>query len=368
MSVLVRTALLTFLVLADPARAAPGDLMSADPIVETPGGVQAWRIRYRTTADREVTGIVAAPREALPARPRPVIAWTHGAWGVAERCAPSLSPNFFSATPGLIESVRAGYVVVAPDYPGLGSPGPHPFLIGTDTAQSVLDAVRAASAIPGAAAGKSFAVWGESQGGHAALWTALRARAYAPDLALVGTVAAAPPTDLGRNLNLAPNKSVRAMFTSFTASTWSQIYGAPMATFGTRSVQDVMLRLARNNCISLSMKPKLGTVLGVVTVANALNRVQFDRVQPWNRLLRQNSPTPPEGPLMIVQGGKDDLVAPAVTRDFVRQACRAGRRVRFLELPATDHVSVARASVRETLDWIGARFAGERAPTDCSRT
>lgn len=365
MSIGVRSVVIAALLLPAPAWAAPGGLIAADPIAETPPGVQAWRVRYRTAADREVTGIVAAPREALPPRPRPVIAWTHGAWGVAEKCAPSLSSNFFAATPGLSESVRAGYVVAAPDYPGLASPGPHPFLIGPATAQSVLDAVRAASAIPGAAAGNSFAVWGESQGGHAALWTALTARSYAPDLNLVGTVAAAPPTDLARNLDLSPNRNVRAMFTSFTAATWSQIYAAPLSTFGKRPLQNVMLRLAQNNCITLGMQPKLGTALGVVTVARALDRVKLDQVQPWNRLLRHNSPTPPPGPLMIVQGGKDDLVAPAVTRDFVRQACRAGRRVRFLELPTTDHISVARASVTQTLAWIGARFAGERAPSDC---
>ncbi len=108
-----------------------------------------------------------------------MLVWTHGTWGVASRCAPSLSANFWSATPGL-EAVKRGYVVVAPDYPGLGTAGVHPFLAGVDTARSVLDAVRAARAIPAAGAGDRFAVWGESQGGHAALWTAQSARGYAP--------------------------------------------------------------------------------------------------------------------------------------------------------------------------------------------
>ncbi len=367
MSIASRLMLLAALSAPGGAAAAPGALIAADPITETPAGVQAWRVRYRTTADREVTGIVAAPREAIPARARTVIAWTHGAWGVTERCAPSLSPDFFASTPGIADAVRAGYVVAAPDYPGLGSRGPHPFLVGPATARSVLDAVRAAASIPGAGAVRRFAVWGESQGGHAALWTGLTARAYAPELTLLGTVAAAPPTDLARNLAQGANRNVRAMLTSFTAASWSQVYGAPLTTFGKRPIQTAMLRLARNNCISLEMKPRLGTVLGVVAVARALDRVQLDTAQPWARLLRQNSPAPPPGPLMIVQGGKDDIVAPAVTRDFVRQACRAGRRVRFLELPATDHVSVARASVRETLQWIGARDSGDRAPSDCGR-
>ena len=131
-----------------------GMLISADPVVQTPGGMQAWRVAY-WTADgngraRRATGMVVAPREAVPARPRNVLAWTHGTWGVASRCAPSLSPNFWNVTPAL-DAVRDGYVVVAPDYPGLGSDGVHPFLVGIDTGRSVLDAVRAARHIPGAA-------------------------------------------------------------------------------------------------------------------------------------------------------------------------------------------------------------------------
>src|SRR3546814_17226491 len=86
--------------------------------------------------------MVVAPREAMPAQPRHVIAWTHGPWGVAEKCAPSISPDFFTATPMVEAMIARGYVVVAPDYPGPGGAMPHPYLVGGDTAPSVLDPVR----------------------------------------------------------------------------------------------------------------------------------------------------------------------------------------------------------------------------------
>ncbi len=210
--------LAVLLMLALPAAALsapPGTLSSFQPVMETPSGSQAWRVRYWTTSDRgtpiEVSGMVIAPREAIPASPRPVLAWAHGTWGVAEKCAPSLSPNFFQATPGLAEAIRRGFVVVAPDYPGLGSAVPHAYLGGVSTANAVLDAVRSARGIPGAAAGIRFAVWGESQGGHAALWTGQLARSYAPGLELLGVAAAAPPTDLAENLR-AGRRSFRARF------------------------------------------------------------------------------------------------------------------------------------------------------------
>jgi acetyl esterase/lipase len=89
-----------------------------------------------------------------------------------------------------------GYVVTATDYPGLGTPEVHPYLVGRSEARAVLDSVRAAKKIPEAGAGDRFAVWGHSQGGQAALFTGLEAARYAPELKIVGVAAAAPATDL----------------------------------------------------------------------------------------------------------------------------------------------------------------------------
>ena len=102
----IRLLLLAMLALVFPQMAlaqTAGTLISADPVVDTPGGMQAWKIRYWTTNQdgrpAQVTGMVVAPREAIPPTPRPVIAWTHGTSGVVQKCAPSLSSEFFTATP-----------------------------------------------------------------------------------------------------------------------------------------------------------------------------------------------------------------------------------------------------------------------------
>ena len=352
---------------------SPGTLVSADPVVATPPGMQAWRVAYWTTNQdgraQRVTGMVIAPREAIPASPRRVIAWTHGTWGVAEKCAPSLAANFFEATPALADMVRRGYTVVAPDYPGLGSAMPHPFLVGGDTARSVLDAVRAARKISGAAAGPAFAVWGESQGGHAALWTAAEARRYAPELRLVGTAAAAPPTDLPANLRLASEPNVRAMFIAFTTTSWSQRFGAPLSTVFNRTNQGVATRLAQNNCIVLGANPRLGTILGVVSIRNALKNKDIGTIPPWSGIARRNSVDPRRvpGPLLVAQAAEDPLVASSVTRTFVRARCRTGLPLRWVPLAGGDHANSARNSAGVTLDWIDARFAGTRAPSDCGK-
>ena len=353
--------------------AAPGTLLDAQPVIDTPAGMQAWKMRYWTTSDKgreiEVTGMVVAPREALPARPRNVLAWAHGTWGVAEKCAPSLSASFFTATPGVNDAVRRGYTVVAPDYPGLGSAMPHPYLGGVSTANSILDAVRAARSIPGAAAGSSFAVWGESQGGHAALWTGQRARTYAPDLTLIGIAAAAPPTDLVENLRAGSDPSVRAFLTAFTAYSWSQHYGAPLATLGKRSTQGVITRLAQNNCIVLGAKPKLGTMLGVLALRRGLKNVDLGRIQPWAQISHDNSPSArnPGAPVLIAQNPKDAIVGPAVTQAYARKLCRNGARLRYITISGQGHETSAKDTAGATLDWIDARFAGRQAVSDCGR-
>ncbi len=89
-----------------------------------------------------------------------------------------------------------GYIVVATDYPGLGTDGIHPYLIGESEGRAVLDSVRAARDLPDSGASDRFAVWGHSQGGHAALYTGELAARYAPELKLVGVAAAAPATYL----------------------------------------------------------------------------------------------------------------------------------------------------------------------------
>lgn len=347
-----------------------GDLISAVAVVEAPSGMQAWRVTYWTTNAQDkpirVTGMVVAPREVVPQKPRNVLAWTHGTLGVATRCTPSLSPAFWKHSPGL-DGVRQGYVVVAPDYPGLGSEGVHPYLVGQDTGRSVLDAIRAARSIEGAAAGNRFAVWGESQGGHASLWTGQITRAYAPELELVGVAAAAPVTDLVANVRLVPNKSVGALMTSFIGYSWSNHYGAPLSTLGGPQTQRIMTRLAQNNCIEPEKKPNFLTMAGILTVQSRLKDKDLGAIQPWARLARTNSATTVQFgvPMLIGQNPKDDLVAPAVTRAHAKSLCRSGAQLRYLKISGSGHATSAKDSASETLAWIADRFAGRQATTDC---
>lgn len=350
----------------------PGFLIEHRPLANAPEGMQAWQIRYISTNDKgrpeEMTGVVIAPVGPASRLGRPVIAWNHGAWGVDDKCTPSKAKNFFAATPGLKEAIARGYTVVAADYAGLGTAPPHPFLIGSSTAHSVLDAVRASRSIAEAGAGSRFALWGESQGGHASLWGGQLARSYAPELTLTGVAAAAPPTDLIENLTGGTDPSVRAFMTAFAAHSWSQHFGISLRTLGNKSTGDLINRLARNNCVTLDAKPRFGMVVGILMLRNKLKNVDLGRISPWKEIARDNSPTPGDYgvPFLIAQNEADTLVAAGVTKDFVRKLCRSGAKLRYVNIVSKGgHPTSAADSATETLDWIDARFAGRDAPNDC---
>lgn len=340
-------------------------------MTDSPPGAQAYRIKYRSTSGKgqanEVTGVVIIPLAPAPPQGRPVVAWAHGTFGVAENCAPSTNPLLFTTIAGLSPMIARGYAVVATDYAGLGSPGPHPYLIGADSAYAVLDSVRAARELPQAAIGNRFAVWGESQGGHAALWTGQYARRYAPELELLGVVAAAPPTDLKANLTRSSNPAIRALLTAYTGASWSQLYDISLASILNPVGQDMVTRLARN-CVSTE-PVALRTKIGLLRLTRAMTNVDISQSKPWANLLRANS-VPATGfdvPILIAQGSVDPIVAPAVTRNFTRQLCQQKLvRVRYLGITDGDHFSIGQRSADASVQWINNRFASVPARNDCA--
>src|SRR3546814_5430804 len=94
-------------------------------------------------------------------------------------------------------------------------------------------------------------------------WTAIAAKSYAPELGLVGTAAAAPPTDLADNMRKASEPNVRALLMGFTMYSWSQRFGYSMDGVVGKTNQDVTRKLAQTNCLSLAPRPRLGTIMGI---------------------------------------------------------------------------------------------------------
>ncbi len=180
----------------------PGQLVSVTelaPEATLPGSAAAHRVVHWSTGVGDHPALSSAavyfPAGDPPAGGWPIVAWAHGTVGVADRCAysvagPSLRDRDWSY---LGAWQRAGYAIVASDYVGLGTPGPHPKDSGAIAAASVVDAVTASGrAFPGVLSNR-WVVVGQSQGGAAALWTARAATRRGAELDYRGAVATGVP-------------------------------------------------------------------------------------------------------------------------------------------------------------------------------
>jgi pimeloyl-ACP methyl ester carboxylesterase len=347
----------------------PGTLISSEPMFG-PVGAQAYRILYRSTGLHDepiaVSGVVVIPPGPPPPEGRPIVAWAHPTTGVVPHCAPSLAIFVFQSMMGLRPMIERGVAVVATDYPGLGTSGPHPYLVGVSEGRAVIDSVRVARLMPGVGGGNRFAVWGHSQGGQASLYTGLLVKSYAPELNLVGVAAAAPATELvtlmGDDFKTTGGKNLTAM----TLWSWSRVFGAPINKVVVPEAIPTVDRLA-DECIESifdimqrrrTEKPLEQHFLSVPNIAV---------VEPWKTLAVRNTPGPlPSNiPLFLAQGTTDNLVRPDVTRAYFQRQCKAGGKVRMLWLPNEGHGFAGRDSANAAVDWMMGRFAGEPAPDDC---
>lgn len=348
----------------------PGTIFRVWPLE---GGVRAgfkgYRVLYRSTNFNDepiaVSGAVIFPDGPPPRKPRDVVAWAHPTTGVVSKCAPTLIPDIAGTIQGIDDLTDQGYVIVATDYVGLGAPGPHPYLVGESAARSVIDSVRAARQLKDAHAGSRFAVWGHSQGGHAALFTALNVSSYAPELALVGAAAAAPASNLVELFHADRNTASGRSLTAMAVLSWTRVFGFPLETFVEKRTIPRFDALA-SDCIE--------TVADFIKESDdqkALAR-SFLKVDPLatpelRSIMEKNSPGAlPRGiPVFLAQGSADDLVRPAITRGYMSVLCQGGSHVKLYVMPGGGHMWAGRDSASAAVAWIGQRFKGHAAPSDC---
>jgi acetyl esterase/lipase len=347
----------------------PGTLVRQEPMPGAPLGAAAYRVLYRSTSfDGKpilVSGVIVVPPGPPPPGGRPIIAWAHPTSGIVPHCAPSLAIFIFQQIQGLRPLVERGYVVAATDYPGLGTPGPHPYLVGVSEARAVIDSVRVARTMPGAGGGTRFVVWGHSQGGQAALFTGIIAKSYAPELTLLGVAAAAPATELAELMNDDLGTAGGNNITAMTLWSWQRVYDAPMEKVVDPRALPAIDRLAQicvEGPVDLAVRQRIEK-----TFQQYFLKVQHPAdVEPWHGLLEKNTPgtLPPDIPVFLAQGTNDPIIKPEVTQDYAARLCKAGSRVRTLALPNVGHGWAGRAAAPYAVAWT-ARFAGEPARDDC---
>ena len=352
----------------------PGAIIRREVIDGFQSGATAYRVLYKSTGydgnPTAVSGVILVPDGTPPADGRKVIAYTHGTVGVASNCAPSLVTNP-EQQPLLLEGgpelLAAGYVIAATDYQGLGTPGPHPYLVGDAEAMNALDSVRAANNLSEADASSDFAVWGHSQGGHASLYTGQLAAGYAPELQLVGVAAGAPVPNIKDLFAVNIETTVGRILISMALQSWARVYDdANLDQIVTPIARPLVGRIARN-CL-YSQKQILASVPAALALDLTFLHAPPWETEPWTTIAETNTPgaTGTNAPILITQGDADPIVDPDVTRQLVDKLCAEGETVDLRILPGTAHLDAGHVAIPDVVQWIADRFAGKPSPTTCS--
>ncbi|MFH1809561.1 MAG: lipase family protein [Pseudomonadota bacterium] len=345
--------------------------------------VRVEQILYRTQ-DRgvlvEATALVGYPTNASAERALDMLLILHGTSGFTDGCGPSVDDEARSLV-GLFASL--GMVAVAPDYIGLKAMGPptgflHPYLVGEATAIASLDAVRAADHIvhdaqPDRCVHPRLALFGGSQGGHAALWVDRLQPYYARELTLVGGVATVPPADLLGEAERALQQTVPASAnTAVMLAAGAEWYGANASldeVFATDYVDAVPEAMAASCDPGDTVQDLTIQDLYTPALLQAAASNSLAHMAPWGCMLEVNSllQTPvqhltPQGDgfgLLFVLGEADALVHTPLERASFDTLCQAGMRLQYLECAGASHTQATGWSYPEILTFIDARLAGQ---------
>jgi predicted esterase len=301
-----------------------------------------------------ISGSVSVPRGKPPKGGWPVITWAHGTTGVADICAPSRDGLDPSANTGetyingdLNAWLQAGYAVLRTDYEGLGTPGKHPYLIGTSEGRSVVDIVAAARQLDPNIS-KRYLISGHSQGGHAALFAAGLAGSWQPKLKLRGTVAFAPASHILDQASLLPGLTSPSSLTALATLIVDGASTQSSAINVNAVLSDQVLQfypLLQSQCLGrLGQSDELGGI-----PPSNLERSGADLSALNPVLAAMNPAVKTAAPILIPQGESDTTVFPFLTAKLKDELIGLGNQVTYKTYPGIDHVGVVTAGEADAL-------------------
>jgi len=329
----------------------------------------AARIEYTSTSaitdsETSVTGTVFAPKSQAPEEGWPIITFGHGSAGIQSDCAPSLSPNLMGLAAPVAQLVQAGYVVVLPDYQGLGNDKFYsPYLEPKTAGYNMIDAVRAAQKLVPNTSERWIAA-GFSQGAQAA-WAANElALTYGKGLKLLGSVALAPPLDLTFIADTAAagglDKDQEPIYLDLLASLKNSYPDFDLDDYRHGVVKDRWDGLLQCDVVDQVDRDK------------AFDQITPDDLRPnsaaatdalRNRLQQMSLPQQKAtAPMLVVYGGKDPIISVEATSGALAAACRMGDVIDIRLQPDKGHTDL---DIGVAVPWIAERFQDQPVTNSC---
>jgi pimeloyl-ACP methyl ester carboxylesterase len=309
-----------------------------------------------------VSGSVSVPPGKPPRNGWPVIAWAHGTTGAADSCAPTrirpsgpLAGYVAYVHPQLERWIAAGYAVIASDYQGLGTPGPHPYLVGKAEGRSVLDGIRAArTLVPDL--GRRFLIAGHSQGGQSALFAAAMSDGWTPELRLRGTVAYSPASHIAEQAELLPALTSPNPLSALAA----------MVISGASTVSDEIKPRKILSPEARALLPQIEQLcLSQLAQADSFGGIApADLLEPGSEpddevldVLGDMNPALKIGPpILLAQGTADTTVFPSYSDMLAAELGERGDDVDYRTYAGVNHGLIVDAAEEDVMDFFAKRL------------
>ncbi|WP_328475354.1 lipase family protein [Actinoplanes sp. NBC_00393] len=360
---------------------------------------RATRIMYKSTDSTgnpvAVTGAYLEPAAAWRgAGPRPLVVLAPGTMGQGDQCSTSLAlqrglvlgvdqgqttVSIGYEVLAMYRLLARGVAVVQTDYPGLGATDRlHTYVNRVDSGHAVLDAARAAKALPGTSltARSAVGLYGYSQGGGAVASAAELQSSYAPDVRLKATYAGAPPADLHEvTAAIDGSELLGALGWSVNGFAQSEPGLQPLldeyvSDAGRAALKDLSTMCVGDAIFGYAGKRSSGWTKNGQTVSQIIEAEPRLRAYIDRQLLGTRKPA---GVVRVATGVNDNLVPHAQARTMAADWCRRGGDVVYapVSLPRTgspliNHFGPLLTDQGTAVDWLTLRLAGLPALSTCA--
>ncbi|MGF0316924.1 alpha/beta fold hydrolase [Nocardia fluminea] len=321
---------------------------------------QAYRVRYRSTdqAGKPITvsGAILIPPRSCGSIP--LIGFAPGTQGMSRSASVSrlLEQGLQYEGVFIALALARGWAVAVTDYPGLGTQGTHPYVIGSTNARALLDVMRAAREHLGTHGLQvsRYGIYGYSEGGNTAAWAAQLHASYAPELPVAGIAVGAPPSDLVA-MGASLDRTAGVFLLLYTAMGLDATFEELDLRKSLNSVGKLMLPLVRR------MHPLSLAVAGFVLPKSRTFYLSTDPFTDptWIQRMRQVSlgSVPPTAPVFIGHGARDRVVPYHQSELLTQQWRELGVEVSPHRMRFSGHFTAAPRFARAGFDFLAACFA-----------
>lgn len=347
---------------------APGTLLRSRDVTVTglgiPVPVRSWQTLARST---DATGRPATVASTLmvPLQPyfggkRPLLSYQTAIDSLGDQCNPSytLRTGTEKELPLIALGLLRGWAVVVSDYQGPRDA----YGAGPMEGHGVLDGIRAVEQLSGtglSGVGTPVGLLGYSGGGLATSWAAELQPNYAAELNLRGIASGGTPAALsaaGRQMDGGPFSGLFLAAAVGISREYPEILTL-MNDAGRAMVEQVndMCVEQESSTFAFRRLAEFTTVsdpLSHPTVAGVLSKIELGKVTP-------------SAPVYLYHSRFDELIPYAGVQALAKNYCAHDGKVQFYTDFLSEHVVLAATGAPAAVAYLGDRFAGRPAPSNC---